>query len=102
MTYHFVGTADEDSDGARVGAVLDYEHLVACGTERDLAHDSSLAELLRREILKPGDDPTVRGDGDELRGVSSSQWRCSKGTGRRHTPQSQVHRPIVRQGDRSA
>ena len=78
MTYHFVGTADEDSDGARVGAVLDYEHLVACGTERDLAHNPCLAKLLRCEVLEPGNDPTVRGDGDELRGASSSQWPCLK------------------------
>lgn len=68
VTYHLVRTANKDGDGLRIGAVLNDEHLVAGGTERDLPHDAGLSELGCCQVFEPGDDAAVGRDRDELQG----------------------------------
>lgn len=65
-TYHFVSTSDEDRARVRLLALFDAQHVIAGGAEVELADVSCEAELLRRELLKAGNDATAGGDGDHF------------------------------------
>ena len=64
--HHFVASADEDGHCARVGALLDDHHLVACCTKGDLAHDARGAQLFRREVFETGNNTAVCRDRNKL------------------------------------
>lgn len=66
MRYHLIAAADEDGDGARVGALFDDKHLISRSAERNFADHSGFAQLLGREVLEPGDDAAVRRNSNEL------------------------------------
>lgn len=63
---HLVGTADKDSDGPGVGALLDDQHLVSCCSECELPDDTRPSELLGAEVFESGHDAAVGCDGDQL------------------------------------
>lgn len=63
---HLVAATDEDCDGARVGALLNHQHLLSCCAEAHLAHDTCRAKLGCAEVLEARHNPAVGGNGDEL------------------------------------
>lgn len=66
FTYHLVTAPDEDGDRSRVGALFNHQHLLPRRAESHLADQAGGTELVGRQVLKPGDDSAVCGDGDEL------------------------------------
>ena len=64
-THHLVAAPDKDGHRPGVGALLNHQHLFPRGAEAHLADDTRPAELGGAEILKPGHDAAVGGDGDE-------------------------------------
>jgi hypothetical protein len=65
-THHLVASADENGHRARVGTLLDDEHLLLGGAERELADEASVAKLVGAQVLETGDDAAVGRNGDQL------------------------------------
>lgn len=65
-SYHLVAAADENGDGAGVGALLDDEHLLARSAEGHLLDDARGAELGRGQLLEARHDAAVGRNGDEF------------------------------------
>mmetsp|Transcript_27203 Transcript_27203/g.92600 ORF Transcript_27203/g.92600 Transcript_27203/m.92600 type:complete len:580 (+) Transcript_27203:51-1790(+) len=63
---HLVAAAHEDRDGLAGGAVLDDEHALFGGSERDLADAARLAELRLAQLGEARDDAAARSNRDEL------------------------------------
>mmetsp|Transcript_104613 Transcript_104613/g.223600 ORF Transcript_104613/g.223600 Transcript_104613/m.223600 type:complete len:384 (-) Transcript_104613:586-1737(-) len=63
---HLVPTPHQDGHRLGVGAVLYHEHHILRGAKCELAHAARLAELLRRQLLKPRDYPSSGGNSNEL------------------------------------
>lgn len=65
-TYHLVATTNEHSHSARVGTLLNHQHLVPRRTERHLLNETGVSKLLSRQVLESGHNATVRGNRNEL------------------------------------
>lgn len=66
LTHHLVTSTNENSHGAGVGTLLDYQHLLSRSSEAHLADNTSSAELVRGQILEAGHNTAVCGNGDQL------------------------------------
>lgn len=47
-------------------ALLDDQHPILGRSEVNLTNQASLAQLVRAQLLEPGDDAAAGGDGDQL------------------------------------
>uniref|UniRef100_A0A6B0VAH4 Secreted protein n=1 Tax=Ixodes ricinus TaxID=34613 RepID=A0A6B0VAH4_IXORI len=63
---HLVAAPDEDGDGPGVWALLDDQHAVLGGAERELPHHARRAQLVRTQLAEAGHDAAARGNGDQL------------------------------------
>lgn len=69
---HLVRASHKDSHGSGVGTLLDNQHSVSGGSELELSHSSSVAELSGRQILESGHDSGAGGNGQQLNLRSSN------------------------------
>mmetsp|Transcript_5057 Transcript_5057/g.10698 ORF Transcript_5057/g.10698 Transcript_5057/m.10698 type:complete len:277 (+) Transcript_5057:73-903(+) len=63
---HVVAAAHEHGDGTGVAALLDDQHALLGGAERQLLHAAGGAEVLRLQLSEARADASASGDGDEL------------------------------------
>ena len=63
---HFVASAEEDGDGARVLALFDDEHAVLGRAERQLAHDARLSQLVGRQLREARHDSAAGRNSNQL------------------------------------
>lgn len=71
-TDHLVASPDEHCHRPCVGALLNDQHLLPRRSKRHLPDQAGMPQLVRRQVLEPGNDPAVGGDGNEL-------WRRQRG-----------------------
>jgi hypothetical protein len=65
-TYHLVASPNKHSDRSRVGTLLDDQHLFPRRSKRNLPDNSSLAQLVRRQVFESRYDSSVGRNGDQL------------------------------------
>lgn len=66
-TYHLVATSYKDGHCPRVRTLLDDEHFITRCAEGDLTDEACLAQLFRSEVLEPGNNASIGGNGNQLR-----------------------------------
>ena len=89
--YHLVATADEDGNCLRVGALLDDQHAVLGGAERQFLDDTGKAQLVRSQFFEARDDASAGSNGNQL-----NFWTPNPADGRQASLQEHVVRLIVK------